>query len=213
MSGLLIALEAIDRAGKTTAIEGVAASLRERGLSVAVRSLPDRSVPVTGPAIERFLRDVPLSTKGGILELFVGQALFCLNRREVAWRTLADLESHDIVLVSRSALAGQAYAIAGGIDPLDIGALQAALEWDVPRPSLVILLDLDPERVSGRFRAGGLDRFERDHELQLAVRAAYLSLCATHPELRVIDADADPVTVVKRILEPLLAHRAERGSR
>ena len=213
MTGQLIALEAIDRAGKSTALDGVASALRADGLTVVLRGLPDRTAPVTGPAIERFLRDTALTASGGDAELLVGQALFCLNRRETASATDADLASHDIVLVSRSALAGQAYAIAGGIAPADIVALQAALEWDVPRPSLVVLLDVDPDRVAARERAGGLDRFERDRDLQRAVRAAYLALAASHPELRVIDADADPAAVVARILGPLRAHLAERTTR
>jgi dTMP kinase len=209
MSGRFIVLEAVDLAGKSTQLALLRTALEARGLRVAEIAYPDRTAPGTGAAIDAFLAgrlDLVADPAGDPAgQMLAGQRLFSLNRREVAPRLESLLADHDVVVASRYALSARAYARAGGVAGAAIDALHAELESDLRRPDLTLVLDLDPDGLAARPRAGGLDAFEADRKLQRRVRAAYRELAEGDPAVVVIDASGDPMAVHRRIMERIAA--------
>ena len=207
--GHFVVIEGVDLLGKSTQLARAEDAARASGLSVAVTSFPVRTAPVTGSPIERFLAgelSLVVDPAGDpVGQMLAGQALFSLNRREAAPELRALLAGHDLVIASRYALSARAYAIAGGVPPAVITRLHRDLEGDLPRPDLTIVLDADPDTLTGRPRAGGLDAFEQDRGLQQRVRAAYTALAVADRRVELVDAAGTPDEVAARVAALLVA--------
>lgn len=206
-----LALEAVDRAGKSTQIALLEDRIRRAGLSVIDVRFPNRLAPGTGPWLDRYLRgDFPgLSALPGLAEpdlvgVLLAQAAFALNRRESAGAISDLLATHDVVLADRSALSGRIYAEAMGVPGPAIERLQALIEGDVVAPDLIVVLDLDPAVAAARARSA-MDAFDRDAGLQSRVRAGYLAAAERDPRVVLIDADGTPGEVSERIAAALTA--------
>lgn len=193
--GLLIVIEGIDGAGKSTLARSLAAWLRERGRTVVI----DRE-PTDGPH-GRALRE---SAKTGRLSAEAELELFMKDRREHVAQLIAPATARgEVVILDRYYFSNAAYQGARGLDP---AAIVAANEAFAPRPDLVLLLDIDPAGGHTRIGARGsaLDDFEGAAYLA-DVRRIFLSF--DRPFFRRIDA-ARPADEVLRdsiaALQPLL---------
>lgn len=204
--GRFLAVEGIDRTGKSTQVERLATAARAAGLSVAVTAYPLRTAPVTGPLIDRLLhRDLRLTNhEDPLSQAFATQLIFSLNRREGAAELRVLIAHHDLTIVSRHALSGAAYAMAEGVGRSDVLRLQHDLESDLPAPELTLMLDADPELLLTRERMEKMDAIDADLTLQQRVRAAYLSLAQGNTAIERIDALGSADEVAARLHDALV---------
>ena len=212
--GVFVVLEAIDRAGKTTNSAGLLTALREAGRRVALTAYPNREAPLTGWLIQPFLDGhLPMvagSTRADArTRMLMGQQLFALNRREMAPHLEMLLADHDLVLCSRYQLSGRVYALGGGVPADDLDAL-FAIEADLRRPDLTIVIDVDPGVTMARER-DDLDTFDSNETLQRATRNAYVAAAEADPSIVLIDGTGDIATVRARITATVAARFPDLG--
>ncbi|MDQ7761309.1 dTMP kinase [Xanthomonas sontii] len=181
--GLLIAIEGIDGAGKSTLARSLAAALEANG---AVVNLSKE--PTTGPWGMK-LRD---SAAVGRLSPAQEVEYLLLDRQQHVHELIAPaLERGEIVILDRYFPSMIAYQGAAGL-PVD-ELLQA--NSFAPRPNLLLLLDLDPLVGLQRIRARGdaPNHFETPDNLEKC-RAIFLALADSR--MRRIDASKDAEAVL-----------------
>jgi dTMP kinase len=189
--GVLIALEGVDGAGKTTQALSLAATLARIGRRVLFTQ-----EPTFGPAGRR-LRDY-LAGKKRHLTAQEELDLFQTDRREHVAETIRPaLLRGWIVITDRYYYSSAAYQGALGIDPQ---AILAASEAFVPRPDLVVIFGL-PLPVA-------LARRQEAHrgEVQVTEVPDYLEKVAAlydkfqGPHIKQLDAAAPTSEVLGRLL-------------
>jgi dTMP kinase len=198
-TGLFIAFEGVEGAGKGTQIERAERFLTEQGLDVLVTREPGGTEPG-----ER-IRDVLLDPAIGKLDPRAEALLFAASRAQTVANVIRPaLADGKIVLCDRyvdSSLAYQGWARGLGepdILSLNVWATQGLF------PDLVILLHLEPER--GLLRSTDPpDRIELEGQnFHAKVADAYLKIAEEHPERFVIvEADADHDAVFERVRDAL----------
>lgn len=210
--GILVNIEAIDLAGKTTQVKMVAEALEARGLSVGRMSFPDTPSRSKEPSPAHF-------ATGVLIERYLGEKLTLIDRRDAIFR-IAELrelseEAQDLILANIAEklvqilfsvnrreradalaetianhdvtlvgryLSARTYGVANGVSRLQV----AALEDELPQPDVTFLLDLDPEQAKARRTEEVRDRYEADLELQARIRRLYNELVREDAE----DAEA-----------------------
>ncbi len=196
---MLITVEGIDGAGKTTLVRGLAerlpgplTTLREPGgveLGERVRALvlgdPDLRVDPRAEAL-----------------------LYAASRAQmVAEAVRPRLEAGETVVLDRFVDSSLAYQ--GGARGLGVDAVRAVNAFATGGlvPDRTLLLRLDPAarltRLAGR--GDGADRLEREAEpFWVAVAAAYDALAAAEPRrVRVLDATLPPAALLEAALQAL----------
>jgi len=135
-----IAIEGIDKVGKTTQFRKVVSRLNDSTQGTNYASFPRLHTP-TGAIINQYLNHEL------VLDEAVIHHLFSANRWELRQQFLADLKSCTPVVVDRYVASGRAYTIAGG---------RFDLEWarqfdkGLIKPDLTIWLDGDARLLSTR---------------------------------------------------------------
>ena len=203
--GLLVNLEAVDKAGKTTQAKNVAARLRDAGLTAAgVRfperpsntNIPHRSHFPTGLLIDRYFEGKLVLFSGGDT-LFRRESLAALDKAE---RTaIAGIIEEKLFQVIMSINRREGYEGPGGVLDLlqtnDVVVVERALsaqaygvavgvspimikalEGDLPGPDITFLLDIDPAMARLRRAEEAPDRYEADSELQTRTRERYTEM-------------------------------------
>jgi dTMP kinase len=175
--GILIAVEGIDGAGKTTQV---------RLLAQALERLGERVVTSREPTDGPWGRKIRESAAKGRLSLDEELQAFVNDRVEHV-RTLIQpaLEAGQTVLLDRYFYSTIAYQGSRGGD---IGELKARMEQIAPLPDIVFLLDVDPEqavRLISESRGERPDEFEKIETLA-RVRKAYNAI----QEPRIVRIDA-----------------------
>lgn len=162
--GALIELEGIDQSGKETQVSNLARRLRGAGYNTVTISFPDYSTPV-GRQIRAFLakhRSFPLQLR---------HMLFAANRWEKAERIEAWLKKGRMVVADRYSMSNLAYGVASAL-PL---RWLMELERGLPRPDLVLVIDISP-KTSLRRKKAFRDIHESDLRYLAKVRRAYVGL-------------------------------------
>lgn len=157
-SGLLVAVEGIDGAGKTTQVR-----LLERGLGALGIQYHSTKEPTQG----QWGQMIRSSAQLGRLPPDVELDAFLRDRREHVEHVLKPaLERGLVVLVDRYYLSTVAYQGARGLDPSDL-LLKNAF---APSPDIIIVLDVAPQLGLKRIRERGdhADHFEKEEELAKA---------------------------------------------
>ena len=198
---MLITVEGIDGAGKTTLVAGLAGALRDRGRAVEVLREPG------GVELSERLRALvkdPALTVGARAEALVYAAA---RAQLVEERLRPLLEQGRWVLLDRFVDSSLAYQGGGrGLGVEGVRALNAFATGGV-RADKTLLLRVEPRvglaRVGGR--GGEEDRIEREREaFWLACARAYDELAAAEPERWVvIDAAQPPERVLAEALAQL----------
>jgi dTMP kinase len=189
--GILVALEGIDGAGKSTQAKHLAGIFRERGYAVTAWREPTQS------PWGRRLREVMASGRR-LLAPSQELDLFLQDRRyDVAAHLLPALAAHQLVLLDRYYFSTMAYQGALGIDPESIQRLNEAF---APVPDLVLILLIPPikalQRIQQR-RSQTADAFEQEESLQ---RVDGIFRTLKGPYIHPIAAD-QPIPMVTAILQ------------
>ena len=198
--GVLVAIEGIDGAGKTTQVERLTELFTREGYSV-VRT----KEPTDGPW-GRKLRE---SATTGRLSPEDELDTFLRDRREhVATLLRPSLGAGKIVLVDRYYYSSVAYQGARGLDPDEILRLNESF---APRPDLLVILEIDPAAGVSRVNRRGVGNLiEREDDLR---RSADIFKKIAHPNLARIDATQAPEVVMDEIVKALRETIARRGQR
>lgn len=198
--GLLVAIEGIDGAGKTT----LAASLEQhfRGKGVAVVASKEPTQGVWGQALRETAQSGRLSPQREL-------ELLLLDRREhVDTLIQPALQRGALVLLDRYYFSSAAYQGAAGLDP---AAVMAENEAFAPRPHLTILLDLPPTVGLNRIHLRGdlANAFEREDALT-AAREIFLTVLPKEPAGAVLDALQPAEAVLRQALGLVLGAAANK---
>lgn len=179
-TGIFIAFEGGEGAGKTTQIRALAHTLQRDGHPVTLTREPG------GSALGRTIRQIVLDPDTGAIDPRAEALLFAADRAQHAATVIKPaLDAGHVVITDRYMDSSAAYQGAGrGLSRDEV--LNLSL-WATDRlvPDLTIILDLDP-RV-GMSRAtktefGRADRFESERlEFAQAVRDGFLALAASAP--------------------------------
>ncbi len=193
--GFLVALEGIDGAGKSTLARNLAAALRRRGFSVALRHEP--TDPRLGALAQSVSRRDP----------WTGAVYFTVDRYLARPKLEKALRRFDFVVTDRSFFSTLAYQ--GSALPGPERRRLAELERSATRePDRVILLEIPPRtalrRLGGRPRKRGpleerriLDRVSREYR-SLAQRGRWVVLDARRPARELLTRALDRLGVNPR---------------
>jgi dTMP kinase len=187
--GILVALEGIDGAGKSTQIKHLTGIFRARGYAVA--SLREPTVSPWG----RRLREA-MAMGRRVLAPSQELDLFLQDRRyDVAVHLLPALAACQLVLMDRYYFSTMAYQGALGIDPEIIRRLN---ETFAPVPDLVWILLIPPTEALQRIRQGRgqtEDAFEREDYLK-RVDGIFRTLQGTQIHPIAADRSSEVVTAI-----------------
>jgi dTMP kinase len=196
---VLITVEGLDGAGKTTLVAGLSAALAERGRRVLVLREPG-GVEVS-ERIRELLKDPELSIDPRAEALLYAAARAQLVAEEL--RPL--LEAGNWVLLDRFVDSSLAYQGAGrGLGVEEIRAINTFATGGL-KPDRTLLLRIDPERGLSRIADRPPDRLEKeDVAFFAAIAAAYDALAASEPDrIVIIDAAQSPESVLADALAAL----------
>ncbi|MHC1570286.1 MAG: dTMP kinase [Methermicoccaceae archaeon] len=165
--GVLIAIEGIDGAGKSTHAALLKEALEREGYEVVL--LKEPTAGVWGMRIRELARHGRSAPASEELELFLK------DREENAKsHILPALKEGKVVIMDRYYPSSMAYQGALGLDPEHIRQMSERI---APRPDLVVVLDVPPEIGVGRVRDRGEapDHFE-DTEYLRKVRNIFIQM-------------------------------------
>ncbi len=185
---MLIAIEGIDGSGKTTVAEFLKNRLIEIGYEVILLKEPTDS-PWGRKIKESYSSRLSPEEE---LELFLKDREY-----DAKENIIPALEKGMVVIMDRYYYSTIAYQGALGFDTEE---LRDRNEKIAPKPDLLIVLDLPPEKALKRVKKRGEpNEFEKSEYLR-KVREIFLSI----PEAVVVDADRETEEVKKEVLEKVI---------
>jgi dTMP kinase len=199
LQGVLITVEGLDGAGKTTLVAALAAVLEERGQPVVV--LREPGGVVVSERIRELLKNPTLA-----IDARAEALLYAAARAQLMADLLAPLlEAGSWVLLDRFVDSSLAYQGAGrelGVD--EIRTLNAFATGGLT-PDRTLLLRIDPTSGRSRIADRPADRLEQEDAVFFSrVAAAYDTLAAAEPDrITVIDAAQPPEAVLADALAAL----------
>ena len=202
---MFITFEGIEGSGKTTQLNRLAATLRERGKNVVVTKEPGGT-----PLADR-IRAILLDS-GSVIDPVAELFLFAASRRQNVMEVIRPaIARGDVVLCDRFTDSTLAYQGFGRLLTLD--RLRALNDWatDSTRPDVVLIFDLAEElgltRARSRNEEAAADegRFElEDLRFHRRVREGYLALAAAEPRrYAVISAEGTSDELYARMMDVL----------
>lgn len=201
--GIFITIEGGEGAGKTTLIERLSETLRQKGLQVMTTREPG------GIPIAEQIRTVILDPAHTMMDARTEALLYAAARRQhLVEKVLPALERNSVVICDRfvdSSLAYQGYARGLGIDEV----------WEINKfaihdtmPQLTLFMDVSPEVGLSRIKASAdreLNRLDLErHSFHERVREGYKQLLERFPERIVpVNADLPPDDVFEEFMQVL----------
>ena len=203
---MLIVLEGLDGAGKSTQLKMVTSYFTSLGRKVDYLHFPRYAAPVYGELIAKFLR----GDFGAIDQVHpqLVALLFAEDRRDAAAQIREWMDAGHVVILDRYVYSNIAFQCAKLPDETEAAALRDwifALEYqhnDIPRPTLNLFLDVPISFVDAKLKVnrkggdrayleGKADIHEADIRFQVKVREHYLEQCRRDPQFIRIDC-SDP---------------------
>ena len=187
--GQLIILEAGDGSGKATQTRLLAARLRTEGRTVREVEFPDYGSPSS--ALVRMYLGGDFGAQAADVNAYAASSFFAVDRYasfQTKWR--ADYEAGAVILADRYTTANMVHQ---AVKIEDAAAREAFLAWledfeyeklALPRPDLVLFLDMDPavsrRLIAARAAASGAARdiHERDEDYLVRCHRASVNLAA-----------------------------------
>ncbi|MBQ9474676.1 MAG: thymidylate kinase [Bacteroidales bacterium] len=230
---MLIVLEGLDGAGKSTQVAMLREYLQSRCKSLTYIHFPRYDAPVYGELVSRFLRG-DFGPLDGVHPQLVA-LLFAEDRHGAAPEITRILSEGGTVLLDRYVYSNIAYQCAKLPSETEADALRKWIidtefgSFSLPRPDLNIFLNvpigfvqksLSRHREGGDrdYLAGAQDIHEADIEFQKKVRSMYLRQAQEDPALKVVDCSsadggmlppADIFAKIKRLVDDTL--KSDRG--
>ena len=199
---MLIVIEGLDGAGKSTQLKMVTAYFSSLGRKVEYLHFPRYSAPVYGELIAKFLR----GDFGSIDQVHpqLVALLFAEDRRDAAAQIRSWMDQGRVVVLDRYVYSNIAFQCAKLPTRAESDALRDWIfdleykHFDIPRPTLNLFLDVPIGFVDAKLRAsrkggdrsyleGKSDIHEADIHFQEKVRALYLEQCALDASFLRID--------------------------
>lgn len=199
--GLLVAIEGIDGAGKTTIATVLAQYCGEHGIACTLSKEPTSL---------RWGRELRRSASEGRLDLSRELELFELDRGEHVDRSVQPaLAESNVVILDRYYWSTAAYQGSRGADPADVIRRN---ETFAPVPHLTILLDVDAQTGVDRIvRRGDTPNLFESAEPLSRARAIFLDLARAHTDRCVIvDASVSLREMAGVALTQFLASATDR---
>ena len=199
---MLVVLEGLDGAGKSTQVQKLRNYLEETFGSLEYIHFPRYDAPVYGDLISRFLRGDFGSNETVHPQLVA--LLFAEDRHGAAPEMKQTLLAGGNVLLDRYVYSNIAYQCAKLSNPQEADSLREWIfnteygEFDLPVPDLNIFLDVPIGFVESKLKSqrggqdreyleGGQDIHEADIEFQKRVRDIYRKQCELDPKFIRID--------------------------
>mgnify|MGYP003371902612 FL=1 len=196
MQGRFITIEGIDGAGKSTQIDVIERTLRDRGIEV-IRTREPGGTPLSETIREQLL-SVSMDPSTETLLFFAARA------EHLAKVIRPALKRGAWVLSDRFTDATYAYQVGGrGFPAKKVEELEAWTHGDL-QPDCTILFDVAPEVAAQRLAtARQLDRFEQENlDFFTRVRNAYLSRAQKDPKrFLIVNTDRDRDIISKELAE------------
>ncbi|KAI9676388.1 MAG: Thymidylate kinase [Caeruleum heppii] len=194
--GAFIAFEGLDRAGKSTQCQDLVRNLEQRGFKVRLRRFPVRKTPI-GKMIDDYLRG-DREHEDHVIHL-----LFSANRWEAAEQIEADVAAGMVVIADRYYYSGCVYSAAKAVPGLDLTWARNP-EVGLPRPDLVIFLNITPEAAAQRGDFGN-ERYEvREFQNRLGGLFGELFGTFERGNVAIVDASSDQLKVQQEILQAVV---------
>lgn len=190
--GMVIALEGIDGAGKTTQARAIAARFRGVGLTVVETKEPTNGE--WGRLIRESKHTKRLSPSEE-LEAFVED-----RKQHVRDVINPARKKGQVVIVDRYYFSTAAYQGPRGMDPAEIVRVN---EEFAPRPDLLVVLDVPVELGLARIRSRGdvADLFERAEDLE---RSAEVFRSFVGPDVLHVDGTQPAELITNKVLERVI---------
>ena len=199
---MLVVLEGLDGAGKSTQVKKLRTYLEETFGSLEYIHFPRYDAPVYGDLISRFLRGDFGSNETVHPQLVA--LLFAEDRHGAAPEMKQTLQAGGNVLLDRYVYSNIAYQCAKLSDKQEADSLREWIfnteygEFELPMPDLNIFLDVPIGFVESKLKSqrggqdrdyleGGQDIHEADIEFQKRVRDIYRKQCELDPKFIRID--------------------------
>ena len=201
---MLIVLEGLDGAGKSTQLKAMQAYFKERRQAVNFMHFPCYETPVYGTLIARFLR----GDCGAIdtVDPYLVSLLFAGNRYEMSSRIREWLDAGNIVLLDRYVYSNIAFQCAKLNDHAERTRLRSwilKMEYEhfgIPRPDINLFLDVPLSFVKEKLESprqgedrsyleGKSDIHEASVVFQKTVREIYLQQAVVDKSFRIIPCD------------------------
>jgi dTMP kinase len=201
---MLIVLEGLDGAGKSTQLKAMQAYFKERRQAVNFMHFPCYDTPVYGTLIARFLR----GDCGAIdtVDPYLVSLLFAGNRYEMSSRIREWLDAGNIVLLDRYVYSNIAFQCAKLNDHAERKRLRSwilQMEYEhfgIPRPDINLFLDVPLSFVKEKLESprqgedrsyleGKSDIHEASVVFQKTVREIYLQQAVVDKSFRIIPCD------------------------
>ncbi|KAK3109633.1 Thymidylate kinase, partial [Teratosphaeriaceae sp. CCFEE 6253] len=192
--GTLIALEGLDRSGKSTQCALLVSHLREQGHTVEPMRFPNRSTPI-GQMINSYLTGTT-QTEDHIIHL-----LFAANRWEFAGEIERLIAAGTTVVMDRYYYSGCVYSAAKGVPGMDLAWCRQP-EVGLPRPDVWVFLDVGEEAAERR-GGYGAERYET-RAMQRKVRGLFgemMGHAQEREDVRVVDAGREVEAVARQVLK------------
>ena len=199
---MLIVLEGLDGAGKSTQLKMTTDYMASQGRKVQYLHFPRYTAPIYGDLISRFLRGDFGSVEQVHPQLVA--LLFAQDRGDAASLIRSWLNQGYVVILDRYVYSNIAFQCSKLADKKSSDELRDWIfdveynKFAIPRPDLNIFLDVPIGFVDARLKEsrGGDDRaylqgksdiHEADIEFQKKVRALYLEQCSLDPSFKRVD--------------------------
>lgn len=199
---MLIVIEGLDGAGKSTQVKKLKTYLETKTGSLRYIHFPRYDAPVYGPLISRFLK----GDFGAIDQVHPNLValLFAEDRHGAAGAIRHALSQGRTVLLDRYVYSNIAYQCAKLDDKSEREGLRQWIfdteykDFGIPKPDLNIFLDVPISFVRSKLSAqrsgsdrgyldGGVDIHEADILFQETVREMYLEQCGLDPDFQRLD--------------------------
>lgn len=162
--GKLIVIDGIDQSGKKTQTQLLARKIRTLGYACSIWSFPDYTTPL-GRQLRSYL------SGQNELDFHAVHLLYAANKWERATQIQDQIERGRMVIINRYTPSNLAYGIA---HRLRLDWLES-LEDELPKPDIVLILDVPP-RISFRRKRKHRDVHEENLSYLSNVRTAYLRI-------------------------------------
>ena len=191
--GRFITVEGVDGAGKSSQIEVIAQTIRDRGIDLVITREPGGTT--TAEKIREILLREEMSPKCEMLLMFA-------SRQENLEKVIKPaLEEGKWVLCDRFTDASYAYQAYGRNQPKEWIDLLANFVHSDVQPDRTVLFDIDTDLAAARLQRK-LDRFEAEEkDFHKRVREGYLTLARKEPNRFLVVDSSKPKEEISAFLK------------